>query len=424
MSTTIVRTVAGVKQCLRVLAQHPELAALVLALDVRSNLQLSDHTLNLLFSTVFVNLASLKVLRWSACPELPIDLLALLPNSVNVEVLEVDLAVRPWQEYPALELPNLRSLTVRPFLRAEFLIWLSGVVANAPLLEDVWLCRYLDAKSAVGSSYAFVGLSDVASEDVLAIKQFFYGMPRWKLQRLGLLQVRVSAEEADELVRSFDLSELTNLALTGGDLSRLPQSSILTRLIVQGLPLQRLEIDWTASSALINEFLLCQSSLESLKIHVKECPQVFFTTISKLRNLKHLQVILQCKFSFADFEPLARCSKLETLAMPFSFESCTWTLASVLPNLRLIELNYSSEGTANGTPFPHPLSGLSGGGGGLVSSLLTVVHEDDLYPLQYAGILCDLRRHPRLEHVQIDHHLHTIKQGATDVEELRASRSV
>lgn len=425
VSTTVVRTVAGVKQCLRVLASHPDLAAQVWALDVRSNLQLSDSMMNTMFTATFTNLRALKVLRWSACPELPLDLLALLPDPAVLQVLDVDLAVRPWQQFPALSLPSLRQLVVRPFLHAEFLTWLSKVVSDSPMLEDVWLCRYLDSKTAVGSSYAFVGLSDVASEDVLAIKHFFPGMPRWKLRRLGLLQVRVSAEEADELVHNFDLSQLTSLALTGGDMSRLPQSSVLMRLMAVTPKLRRLELDWTASSTLMTQFILRHPELESLKVHVKECPRVFFTAIGQLRKLKHLQVVLNCKFSLADCEPLTRCVNLETLAIPFSFESHTWALASTLPRLKLIELNYSSEGTTNGTSGPSsgPASGLVSGGG-LVSSLLTVVHEDDLYPLQYAGILGDLRRHYSLEHVQIDHHLHTIKQGATDVEKIRASRRV
>lgn len=374
---TVLRTVAGINQFLHVLKSHPKLAAKVWAFECRSNVGLSDSQFLTDVRAVFNKLTSLTMLEWSACPELPPELLCVLPNPECLHLLRADLAVRPWESYAPLKFSNLQVLEVRPFLNGRFLVWLSQATANSPL-SSITLERFLDSKLEIGSGYAFVGLSNSEHVNI----ETFFRNKRLRPRKLGVVGAEIGVKVMDDV----DFSHVEDLTLVGNADS---DSSILLALQSRIPRVRSLRLDWPKWTPAF----LKQLRLENLDITVKHLPSDALMAIGEQIHLQTLALRIDCPFTVADLKPLRELSKLTKLTLPFNYDLRTWEIALALPYLKTLVLNYQTFVT--GRPSRANV-------GLLNSGVYDGWSDRDVSPLQNSGILTSLQSHPSLKAIIIN----------------------
>lgn len=401
---SVVRTAAGLKRCLKILANSPRLASYVWSLDFSSNLPLSDVTLNSLVSGAFKNLVSLAALRWAACPELPIEVLEKLPNKSLMLNLSVDLALRPWQDYPEMHFESLKKLVVRPFLDSHCLSWLRGVTANACEIEELELCRFLDEKRQVGSSYAFVGMSDIPvdQEKVYLLREFFpdSDAPKLTLRNLRLMQFTFGAEDVEILENACNFNTLETLSLAGKDDPGL-STGLLQYLSYKTPKLKHLSLDWDIAGSKLCKYLETLK-LESLDLTIHNNPLQVMKAVAQQKNLTKVAINVKCRFTAEDFLPLLSCSGIRSLKIPFNFNNPTWKMVQAMTSLLKLELIFNDGPNA---PAQHHSTTNTL----IACGLLSMWNDEFVYPLQYAGVLGELRSHTSLQVLEIDGHSHVLK---------------
>lgn len=428
VAVSTVYTIAGLKRLLDTLSSHPENAAMVRSFSVRGNIGMCDTTLLTKFAKVIRNLSGLIELEWTACPELPPELLLYLPkDSTNcnhsLNSLCVDLAVRAGQAYPLIQFPNLRKFHVRPFLNSQALSWLQSVAHKSENLEELSLSRFLDAKPEVGSSFAFVGLSDVHQRhDVCAaIRSFFEGsVHKYRLKSLDLREIDTHENDAEILCRSVDLSELKVLKLTGSGREDEHNHGILSCITSSRPQLQKVEIDWMASYVATQSFLknCCKTTL-ALRLTVREFPNRVLACLKRYcPALTHLDLYFKCEFNLEDLQPLSTMRSLKSLKLPFNYTVDSWEVAAELPELKVLELCWKTP--AGSSSFSNDSSVRNANRSVNIGLLTSGIHDQwndsQRSPLQCANIVESMLLNESIEYVIIDGHITPLRSHVSFLE--------
>lgn len=428
---TCVNTVYGIKKFFSAV-EKPEHAAMVHSLVCRGNLSVGDNELILRLCKSLQNLINLEELEWQACPELPPSVLAYLPR--HISSLCIDIASRSEVQLPNVRLPNLRRFHVRPFLNLRVLSWLTDVTSESVDLEDVSLSRFLDNKEQVGSSYTFLGTSDVnfdncTSENV-PVSLFFSPFSRspLELKSLALTQVDLTVEDSKILSKNINLKSIKQLTLLGtGNESNF----FFLELLAEAKPqLTHLHLDWKSVPSRIISKLL-GPSLISLQMHVyneihailndivNNSPNILYLQLSNLETdsfvapapvigtfeLGEIPVVerpatltddannnrilynlngngnranaASTGYNLSDLEPLQKLKKLVVLDIPYKPSSNNWLIAYGLPSLKVLKLKSSVN--------------QRGPGGLLTNGLLDQWNNHLCSPLQYKSIIDSVR---------------------------------
>jgi len=344
---TTVHTIAGTKQLLDTLARNPELAKHVRSFSVRGNIALNDIALITRVRSALKNLGQLTEFEWTACPELPPSILDDLPHEANGEntellALTIDLATRPGDLYPRVFLPNLRKLRVRPFLNSELLQWMKKVVSRSFDLEDIQLGRYLDTKSEVGSSFTFVGRSDIHQQPALvpAVSVFFGGAIKRQLRSLRLDMVDTCPEDCAVLTECVDLSQLRELQLVGSGREDEQAHGVLRHISLAAPQLAKVEISWSASQGALAQFLRsCCANARALKLTIHKQPRATLAVLADVcRHLRYLDIEIFCDFHISDLMELEQLTQLEVLKVPFNHSVHSWNISAHMTDLKVLEL--------------------------------------------------------------------------------------
>lgn len=239
ISYTSVRTVGGLRGCMRTLKSDNLKASYVRRFECLNSMDLPDLEIRAFVQQVFPRMPNLVCLVWDASPEITVDLIQHLACPQQMQTLCLDLALRNdaiSRSITSMAFPVLTHLTIRPYLSSEFLILLARMVANSEHtvrnLRSLYLGRELHNSHEVGSGFAFASMNPQNPQggnrvvDDLAVPSFFGtlmdhmpGHTKLRLKQLGLDGITVHYNDFDTLERCVDFSSITHLYLAGTDVT-------------------------------------------------------------------------------------------------------------------------------------------------------------------------------------------------------------
>lgn len=183
-----VHTVGGMRRCIRTLTRDPSKAAYIQRFEVLNNIDISDFEFREFLENTLPNMKNLAILLWDCSPLLTPDLLRLvcqksnadnnensdsdgfnnqcnLYENRNIETLSLNIKF-PQSNTQNINLsqlcfPNLRKVTIRPFLSSTNLRDVAVLVGNSPETVDnlqwLHLGRELDRTGYSGLSFDSAG---------------------------------------------------------------------------------------------------------------------------------------------------------------------------------------------------------------------------------------------------------------------------
>lgn len=424
-SVTTVTTIAGIKRLLATLSDSPEHAKKVRSLSVRGNIAMSDNVLIPRIATVLKFLTSVREFEWTACPELPPEVIAELGNTELIS-MKVDLAFHADQKLPSVKFPYLQSLSIRPYLTIDVLIWLREMVSECTDLRNLELSRYLDLKANTGSGFSFLGTSDVdcQNDPVSAVSTFFgFGQSdpstvlpskstRWSLETLNLIQIDTNNYDVIQLNQQADITGLKELRLVGTGRECEHEHQLLRYIIRQKPQLEKAELNWNSSILSHVQFLTeCCRNVRALKLTIKgQVFPILEHLVTTCPLLQHLEIDITCDFSLSDISPLKKLRETLYLRLPFCPFVNSWEVALQIPFLKVLKLvNNSSTarlGSSNLSSLPvRPPTSM-----GLLTNGIMGSWNDQLHsPFKCANIVAAARTNPSLEYVIVDDHITNLK---------------
>ncbi|KAF5102417.1 hypothetical protein D0Z00_000344 [Geotrichum galactomycetum] len=326
-------------------------AGYVRRFECLNSMDLPDLEIRQFVKDVFPRMPNLASLVWDASPEITVDLVQQIARPEYIETLCLDLALRNdkvSRSIAQMAFPNLRHLTIRPYLSSEFLVLIAKMVSNSSdtikNLRALYLGRELHLSHEVGSGFAFASMNPSQSPvDDQAIPAFFGTLLaknpekiKLRLTHLGLDGVSVNGGTDFQILdQAVELETITHLKLAGTDMIgfatedevRVNGADFNSVRFVQPLgpklrKLQSLEIDW--SEQFVNNvpdfFRDLKHGLQSLSVIIRSniarshsdmawnqhCQSyVDSITMSHCRTLKQLAIDGVEEISFKDvYKPL------------------------------------------------------------------------------------------------------------------------
>lgn len=273
-SYTSVRTVGGLRRCMKTLRMSKIKAGYVRRFECLNSMDLPDLEIRQFVKDVFPRMPNLAILVWDASPEITVDLIQQIARPEYIETLCLDLALRNdniSRSISQMTFPNLRHLTIRPYLSSKFLKLIAKMISNSQdtirNLRALYLGRELHLSHEVGSGFAFASMNPSQGPvDDQAITSFFGTLlintpekTKLKLTHLGLDGVTVSGHSDFQILdEAVDLETIINLKLAGTDMTgfatdddvRVNGADVNSVRFIQPLgpklsKLQSLEIDWS-----------------------------------------------------------------------------------------------------------------------------------------------------------------------------------
>lgn len=299
-SYTSVRTVGGLRRCMKTLRADKVKAGYVRRFECLNSMDLPDLEIRQFVKDVFPSMPNLASLVWDASPEITVDLVQQIARPEYIETLCLDLALRNdkvSRSIAQMVFPNLRHLTIRPYLSSEFLVLIAKMISNSPdtikNLRALYLGRELHLSHEVGSGFAFASMNPSQSPvDDQAIPAFFGTLlaknsenTKLRLTHLGLDGITVNGGiDFQILDQAVELETITHLKLAGTDMIgfetedevRVNGAGISSVRFVQPLgpklqKLQSLEVDWSEQfvNNVPNFFQDLTRGLQSLSVIIR-----------------------------------------------------------------------------------------------------------------------------------------------------------
>lgn len=348
---TSVRTVGGLRECLRALrADGGRRASLVKRIECHNSLEIPDLEIRKAFQEIFAHATNLRSIVWSASPEIGVDMLMKVYNSHNITALSLDMAIRMKDKFSHsigdLNMPNLGHLILRPYVSNSILRQIAQmVVKSAPPLKTLYLGKQLQSGHQTGSGFAFAAMG-VREHEEEALgggpMGAFFGTLRDnnvyldQLERLGLEGVTVTSSDWSVLCDCVSTGNLTHLSLNGMELRRPNEKSFLTRLAPHLTSVRHLRIDWHEqgySAQSFPAFIRALDKLQSLDVvpgrdnliamhHLESIGQAI---VRHAKTLKHLSLLPEGTVSSAYYQlVIGACTGLVGLRMPLNQQSIAW----------------------------------------------------------------------------------------------------
>lgn len=338
-NSTYVRTVGGLKTCLRSLDRDSNKAYLVRRLECYNSLEIPDLEINYFFGKIFNKMINLKALRWESSPEITVDMLQKIHNPLMIDELCLDMALRnDWvsQQIPFLNFENLTYLSIRPFLNNKNLSLISQMISHVSTkqLRSLNLGRNLHTNHEVGSGFTFgaINIHEREEEDsTLAVLFDDIYEPFPNLENLSLEGINVRKQDYELLNHYIPLKKLTSLSLVGKQTMDGDSESFLLSLIPYLTNIRSIKIDWIETPrgdilSNVPKFLqdLKPNNLESLDIVVRGPTQLSYEYVLAIQHhrqsLKHLVIRTPGNKPNQEIEHCIQnyCPQLISLALPFS----------------------------------------------------------------------------------------------------------
>lgn len=305
-SYTSVRTVGGLRRCMRTLRSDNVKASYVRRFECLNSMDLPDLEIREFVKEVFPHMPNLACLIWDASPEITVDLVQQIACPERIETLCLDLALRNdtiSRSITQMAFPMLTHLTIRPYMSSDFLEMLARMVANSPdtmrNLRSLYLGRELHKSHEVGSGFAFASMNPQNGQgggrtvDEQALQSFFgtllkHSKTQRKLQltQLGLDGITVHGSDFEILDQCVEFSTITHLYLAGTDITGTPENDaidqhndqydtwsprLLSCLSFKLKKLHSLELDWseTAVDTVPTFLLTLPQRLRALSVKIR-----------------------------------------------------------------------------------------------------------------------------------------------------------
>ncbi|ODQ65971.1 hypothetical protein NADFUDRAFT_51242 [Nadsonia fulvescens var. elongata DSM 6958] len=299
LAYTKVRTVGGLRECLRALQGSSLRCEWVRRFECLNCPDLPDYEINSALKSIFPKMAQLEFFIWNCSPEMTVgmlqyfslDTLAKL-NTLSLEMaLRADLATR---QLPTLLFENLKHLSLRPYVSSEFLVLIAKMIINSDIkstLQTLHIGRELPLRGQrIISAFASFIPHRLNTEDYGACKAFFKtlseGNVKLNLDRLELDGLRTCGScDAQYLLETVDFGKLAMLRLSGVDKGDQYGYKFLSALEGKLPNLRVLDLDWTEERDInpvftrtnipwgyssIPDFISSMNGIESLKLEIPE----------------------------------------------------------------------------------------------------------------------------------------------------------
>lgn len=375
-SFTSVRTVGGLRGCMRALKTDDTKAAYVRRFECLNSMDLPDLEIRAFVKEVFPRMPNLACLIWDASPEITVDLIEYLAHPEQMRTLSLDIALRNdpiSRNITTMTFPMLTHLTLRPYLSSNFLVLLARMVANSPAtlhnLRSLYLGRELHKTHEVGSGFAFASMNPQNAQgsrivDDQAISSFFGTLlercpgTKLKLRQLGLDGITVHCRDFEILDQCVDFHSTTHLYLAGTDMTGSeiedmphpqPQDTWTPRFLSYLSPklvkLKQLEIDWS------------EAVVDTVPTFLSDLPRGLRSLSVKLRwnssKAEHFSWEQLC-FQYIDAIVAKHGLSLKQLALDAVEDMAFYDPFKAIPSTALINLCNCLHLTSLSIPAPSP----------------------------------------------------------------------